>query len=102
MRLLGISLSRDLHAFEPMREALERLAGKNCFKVRDFELSGFIEQHHRVESRTVVGVLPRQNFQNLGRAVGKRSCPQRMTASHSTARWLSLPIGAKEPSIQLQ
>ena len=43
------------------------LAGKNRFKVRDFELSGFIEQHHRVESHTIVGVLPRQNFQNLGR-----------------------------------
>ena len=25
------------------------LAGKNRFKVRDFELSGFIEQHHHVE-----------------------------------------------------
>jgi hypothetical protein len=51
------------------------LAGKNCFKVRDFELSGFIEQHHRVESRTVVGVLPRQNFQNLGRRCRKEILP---------------------------
>jgi len=51
------------------------LAGKNCFKVRDFELSGFIEQHHRIESRTVVGVLPRQNLQNLGRRCRKEILP---------------------------
>src|ERR1700730_14486257 len=51
------------------------IAGKNCFKVRDFELSGFIEQHHRVESRTVVGVLSRQNFQNLGRGCRKEILP---------------------------